>query len=98
MTDLEAELAYQMRACGIEYQEQVKAVAGRRFTWDFQVNNVLIEVQGGIWKKGGHSTGRGITRDCEKANLAALHGYKTLFFTAEMVHSGEAVRMIEEVK
>ena len=96
MSELENVLEWQLRAAGIPYQPQVRACPPRKFTWDFRVGNYLIEVQGGIWRKGGHSTGTGITRDCEKANLAAMCGYHTLFFTADMVKSGEALRLIEE--
>lgn len=57
---------------------------------------VLIEVQGGIWVKGGHSTGTGITRDAEKNNLAVLAGYRTLIVTSEHIKSGQALKWIQE--
>ena len=96
---LELELALQLRVLGIEYKEQVRAIAGRRFVWDFQVGNTLIEVQGGTWsdKRTGHSTGAGIRRDCEKLNLATLNGYKVLSFTADMIHDGTAFTTIEKL-
>lgn len=34
-----------------------------------------IEVQGGLFKKGGHSTGKGIQRDISKQQLAIQHGW-----------------------
>jgi very-short-patch-repair endonuclease len=57
---------------------------------------LLIEVQGGIWIKSGHSTGTGITRDCEKNNFAVQHGWRVLYFTGDMVKSGEALQVIEK--
>jgi hypothetical protein len=57
---------------------------------------ILVEVEGGIWQKGGHSSGTGITRDIEKANLCTIHRLWLLRFTKEMIESGAAVRTIEE--
>jgi len=42
---------------------------------------VIVEKDGGTWTKGGHSSGRGILRDMEKANLANELGYCYLRFT-----------------
>ena len=96
MSELEDTLAFQLTAAGVPFERQFKAIPGRRFRWDFRVGQYLIEVQGGIWRKGGHTTGTGITRDCNKANLAALAGWRTLFITAGMIDSGEALRVIQE--
>ena len=97
MSDLEDTLAFQLRAVGIPFKSQVFAIQGRKYQWDFQIGDYLIEVQGGIWHKGGHSTGTGITRDCEKLNLATLAGYKVLAFTGDMVHDGRALAICEKI-
>lgn len=98
MSYLEDTLALQLRAAGIKYEREFKAVAGRRYRWDFAMpeHSLLIEVQGGIWKKGGHSTGKGITRDAEKHNLALVNGWGQLIVTAEQIKSGQALRWIQE--
>jgi very-short-patch-repair endonuclease len=57
---------------------------------------LLIEVQGGIWRKSGHSTGVGISRDYEKNNIAVANGWRVLCFSADMVHSGKALELIEK--
>lgn len=95
-SDLETLLAFQMKAIGIPFTPQFQAIPGRQFRFDFKVGRILVEVNGGIWQKGGHSTGRGISRDYEKNNLATMEGYKVLTFTADTIHSGEAVNMIEQ--
>lgn len=97
MSELEDKLAFQLRAVGIEFEQQVK-IAGCRYIWDFRIDKYLIEVNGGIWHKGGHNTGKGLIRDYKKANAAASYGYRTLFFTADDVNSGEALKVIEEAK
>jgi very-short-patch-repair endonuclease len=63
---------------------EFKAIPGRKFAFDFAepTSRVLIEIQGGIWTKGGHSSGTGISRDCEKSRLAQLHGWCVFAFTA----------------
>lgn len=100
MSDLEDQLAFQLRAAKIPFGREYKAIIGRRFKWDFMVPGVnggfLIEVQGGIWTKGGHSTGKGITRDCEKLNLATLSGFRCLAVTKEHIESGQALMWIQQ--
>jgi len=52
----------------------------RKFRSDYfhPSSRTLIELEGGLWQKGGHSTGRGIQRDIEKYNLATLLGYRVI--------------------
>ncbi len=99
-SDLEEALAFQIKAAGLpEPVRQARLVPGRLFRHDFAwpAHRVCCEVQGGIWVgKSGHRTARGVMRDCAKANLACLAGYRTLFFTGEMIKSGEALQVLEE--
>lgn len=98
MSHLEDTLALQLRAAGIKYEREFKAVSGRKYCWDFAIHEhrLLIEVQGGIYKKGGHSTGKGITRDCEKANLALLNGWQQITVVKEQIKSGQALKWIQQ--
>ena len=96
---LENLLAYQIRVAGLpEPAIEYKAIPGRRYRWDFAwtAQKLLVEVQGCIWKKGGHSTGTGITRDAEKLNLATLAGFRCIAVTPEQIRSGEALRWIQK--
>lgn len=96
---LETMLDDQMCLAGLPAPEaEFCAIPGRRFRWDFSWpdKKVLVEVQGAVWVKGGHSTGGGITRDAEKNNLAVLAGWKPLIVTAEHIKSGQALRWIQE--
>ena len=99
MSDVEETLAFQLTACEIPFDRQVQPIPGRKFAYDFQVDDILIEVQGGVYMdKSGHNTGNGVTRDCEKNNLAVLNGYRTLMFTSKMVNDGVAVDLIEKCR
>lgn len=94
---LEYLLEHQIRALELPVPErEFRAIPTRKFRWDFAwpEHKLLVEVNGGTWGKGGHSTGAGIARDYEKNNLANLAGYRCLIFTGAMVESGEAVDMI----
>ena len=100
MSDLQRELAFQLKLAQIPFEPEFKAVPGRRLRWDFRICSaapgLLVEVQGGIWKVGGHSTGKGITRDMAKLNLATIAGYRCLQVGAEHIRSGQALRWIQE--
>ena len=102
MSGLEDTLAFQIKAAGLpEPKREYQAIAGRKFRFDFawplpSWDALLVEVQGGIWKPGGHSTGKGITRDCEKLCLATLAGWRCLQVTKEHIESGQALKWIQE--
>lgn len=100
-SNLEEALAFQIRADGLPVPErEFVAIPGRRFRFDFgwpdPAYKLLCEVQGGVFIKGAHSTGVGITRDAEKAALAAVHGYRLIPVTAQHIKSGMALKWIRE--
>ena len=99
MSDLEEVFSFQLRAVGLEgFVREYAAIPGRRFRFDFAFtephHRLLVEVQGGIWQKSGHTSGRGVTRDMEKLNLAQLAGWRVMQFSRGMIESGEALEMI----
>jgi hypothetical protein len=78
-------------------------IPGRRYEFDRvwrEVDGrpvkVAVEVQGATFVKGGHSSGVGIERDCEKACLAAIHGWRYLPVTKHMIQDGRAVELIAQ--
>jgi very-short-patch-repair endonuclease len=94
---LEDLLAEQIRLMQLPAPErQAKLIPGRRFVHDFcwPRQKLAVEVQGGTWTLGAHSSGAGIERDCEKAALALLAGYRTLAVTGGQVRSGQALTWI----
>ena len=97
MSELEEMLAGQLTALRIPFTREVRLVDGRQYKWDFLVGDWAIEVQGGIWRYGGHNTGTGITRDARKHNaLMLLRSCRDLYVTGEMIESGEALKLIEQ--
>jgi very-short-patch-repair endonuclease len=98
VSPLEETLAFQIRAAGLpEPLREYRIVPDRRYRWDFvwRDENLAVEVQGGIYTKGGHSTGPGIERDAEKLDLATLNGYRVLIVTRKTIESGQALKWIQ---
>ena len=91
---LEDLLAEQIRLMALPIPErQAKLVPGRRFAHDFYWprQRLAVEVNGGTWTKGAHSSGAGIERDYEKNALTLLEGVRTLFVSGRQVRSGQAL-------
>jgi hypothetical protein len=101
---LELALAQQLRAERIHFETQYEFWPGRKFRFDFIVwrpyllasFKVAVEVQGGIWKIGGHSSGAGIEGGCEKAAHAAIAGWRLLPVTGGQIKSGKAIGWIKQ--
>lgn len=96
---LETELAMQIYSMVMPLPtREYQAIKGRKFRFDFAwlEHKLLVEVNGGTYTQGAHSTGRGIARDYEKANLAVLQGWRVLTFDGKAVKSGEAVEVIRQ--
>lgn len=96
---LEAALEFQIKAAGLpEPEREAKLIPGRNYRFDFAwpIHRLTVEVQGGLYlPKGGHTSAAGVTRDCEKAALALLEGYRPLSVTGEQIRSGHALAWIE---
>jgi len=99
MSDLENALAMQIKWAKLPEPERefCRAIPGRKFRFDFAWPEfrLLVEVQGGTWINGGHSSGSGIARDCEKGNLATLAGWKVLHVTGDQIRSGIAIQFLQ---
>ena len=91
--------ADQLTESGFEFRtQQMVDSTGRKWRWDFKIQRVLIDIQGGIWMaKGGHNTGKGIQNDCDKGNGAVRDGYLPLHFTTKDVKDGTAISFIQNL-
>ena len=98
-SSLEARLAWQMTVAGLP-APAVEFVfhPPRRWRFDFAwlAESLAVEVEGGVWAQGRHTRGSGFTADCRKYNQATIDGWRVLRFTADMIDSGEALKMITE--
>ncbi|CAB4242211.1 hypothetical protein UFOVP83_31 [uncultured Caudovirales phage] len=96
-SSLEETLAVQLRALKIPFEREVVGlVEGRRFRVDFLIHKrLVVECQGGIWTKGGHSSGAGISRDCEKFAELLCAGYPVIPCTMQQIKAGTVIEWIQ---
>ncbi len=95
----EIALAGQLDLRGISYERELMLIPGRRFRFDFLLAEfaLVVEVEGGTWSGGRHTTGAGFRSDCFKYNAALELGYRVLRFTTDMVTKGEAIAQVERI-
>ena len=97
-SELEELLDFQIKAVGLpEPEREYQFYPDRKFRADFAwiKQKLLVEVEGGIWAKGAHARPRGILRDMEKGNLAALGGWMYLRVSGADIKEGRAIDLIE---
>ncbi len=95
----ECALELHLRVNKIAFEREVRLIEGRKWRYDFVLPTfrIVIEVHGGIWSRGKHARGAGLSRDYAKLNAAVMAGYRPLAFSTEMVESGEAIQTIIEL-
>lgn len=72
---------------GPELEREYRFAPPRRFRFDFvhRETMVAIELEGGVWQGGRHTSPIGYTKDCIKYNLGTLHGYRIFRLTRQML-------------
>ena len=96
---LESAFEWQLKASGLSYECEVGFDPKRRWRFDFVVGVsrlIAVEIEGGIYRNGRHTRGRGFEADCEKYNAAAIQGWRVLRGTAKHVRSGELLDWVKE--
>jgi very-short-patch-repair endonuclease len=68
-----------------------------RFDFAWPDQKIAVEIEGGIYVKGGHVRGKIYTDNCRKYNEAGLRGWMVLRFTTDLIESGEAFSTLEKV-
>lgn len=92
---LELALEGQFSLAGLPDPEKEYAfMKGRGFLFDFAYPNIkmAVEVEGGIWIGGRHTTGEGFTRDCIKYNNAECLGWHVIRVTKDMIYDGDFLK------
>jgi very-short-patch-repair endonuclease len=99
-SDLEETFALQVRALKLsEPVREYQFMPGRKFRFDFAWPELMlaVELDGGTWSGGRHTTGQGFQGDCRKLNLAVSLGWQVYRGDSVMVKSGELVGFIEQI-
>ena len=98
----EAVLSEQLRDVGVETVGQYRFIPGRRYRADLAIpeHHLIIEVDGGLWMRGGrgggHNAPLGYEHDRRRDNLAVVNGCWVLRFTPGMIASGEAAETVKK--
>jgi very-short-patch-repair endonuclease len=99
VSEAEELLAFHLRAAGRERGavREFRFAAPRRWRFDFAwvPEHVAVEVDGGSWSGGRHTSGSGFEADCEKLSEAAALGWRVLRVTPRMIQTGAALALIE---
>jgi hypothetical protein len=65
---------------------------------DFGSNNLIaMEIEGGLFIKGGHSRGRSFIKNMEKYNQATLLGWRVFRFSPDEIKDGSAIAFMKKV-
>ena len=100
MSKLEEDFAFQVKACGLpEPLREFRFHPTRRWRSDFAwpERKILVEIEGGTWTNGRHTTGAGFAKDCEKYNTATEYGWRVFRYTGDDVKTGAAVIQLQRV-
>jgi hypothetical protein len=79
-----------------EYEYPFHSTRGWKFDYAWPIAKVALEVDGGIWIKGGgrHTRGSGWLKDTEKLNTAAALGWRFLRTTPDLLHHADTLNVI----
>ena len=99
-TELEAEF---LRVWGLlsgpELLRDYTGWCDRKWELDFyhEPTRTAIEINGGTWSKSGHSSGRGITRDYDKANECVVSGISLFVLGTDHMKSDRLIIEISRI-
>ena len=96
---LERHLLRSVRAAGLpEPAREFRFHPTRRWRLDFAFveHRLAVEIEGGVYRGGGHTSVAGIKRDIDKGNALTLLGWRVLRFHGDQVRSGEATETIRQ--
>lgn len=70
-----------------EPEREYRFLPDRKWRFDRAWPDVAlaVEIEGGTWMMGRHSREPGYSKDCEKYNMAAMHGWRVFRLTAKML-------------
>ena len=86
------------RALGVEVVREYRFHPTRKWRFDYAVpaSRVALEVEGGVWTGGRHTSPQGFLADIEKYNAAALLGWTVVRTTPDRL-MGEGVELIKKL-
>lgn len=85
-------------AAGVDVVREHRFCPSRRWRFDYAVPSLMValEVEGGVWTGGRHTSPRGFLNDIEKYNAAALLGWTVVRTTPDRLLT-EGVELIKKL-
>lgn len=83
---------------GLKVVKEYKFHPTRRWRADYAIleHKIIIEVEGGVWTGGRHTSGVGFTKDMEKYNNATALGWSIIRVTPKTLVSGDTIGFIKD--
>jgi len=80
---------------GTEYQ----FVLDRKWRFDYcwPAKHVALEVEGGVWTGGRHTSGAGFVKDMEKYNRAVAEGWRVVRCMPSTLRTAETVELLRKL-
>jgi len=104
-SELEGFMMTQLRGARLDngLKRQYRFHPPRKWMFDFAwpKHKIALEVEGGTWTGGRHTSGKGFMNDCEKYNHATIMGWKVLRVVTNWIvdskgnFKGEALSYVE---
>lgn len=82
---------------GLQVEKEFRFHPVRKWRFDYAIPSIrmAIEVEGGVWTGGRHTSSRGFLGDMEKYNEAALAGWCLVRTTPDRLLSRETLELIK---
>lgn len=83
----------------VECIKEYKFHPTRKWRFDYAIpeHKIALEVEGGVWTGGRHTSPKGFLGDMEKYNTATIMGWKLLRTTPEKLICKNTISMIERI-
>lgn len=83
----------------VECVKEYKFHPTRKWRFDYAIpaHKIAIEVEGGVWTGGRHTSPKGFLGDMEKYNTATIMGWRLLRTTPDRLCSNETLQMVRDI-
>lgn len=84
-------------ATGLDVEKEYRFHPVRRWRFDYAIPSIrlAIEVEGGVWIGGRHTSSRGFLADMEKYNEASLQGWCLIRTTPDKLLTERTIELIK---
>src|SRR3970040_1770915 len=82
---------------GVEYEYRFHPTRKWRCDYAWPHAKIALEIEGGVWVGGRHTSSSGFTKDMEKYNEAGLLGWRIFRVTPQQVKNGQAIVLLERI-